>query len=100
MWIKSPHTISTISGNVIFLHAKHFMSNLSNNTSNVPQIDAPKNGSKKVKSLVDVLRIVAQDTDLAKQEIYIPDKCEKYGFCEGYHPIGSMLYFLADMMEE
>jgi hypothetical protein len=30
----------------------------------------------------------------------MPDDCEKFGFIEGQYNIGTMLHFLADMLEE
>lgn len=56
--------------------------------------------SEKIKALVEIFRIVAKDKDLMNQKIFIPGDCENLGFSEGYHEIGTMLHFLADMMEE
>jgi hypothetical protein len=56
--------------------------------------------SKKMSALVDTLRIIAIDKHLKDKNILIPDDCEKYGFAEGKHNLGNMLYFLADMLEE
>ena len=56
--------------------------------------------SEKVKILVDALRLVSSDEDIKIRNLLIPDNCEKYGFSEGYHNLGQMLHFLADMLEE
>ena len=56
--------------------------------------------SEKISILVKALRIVANDEDIASRTLFIPDNCEKYGFAEGYHELGTMFYFLADMLEE
>ncbi len=56
--------------------------------------------SAKIKALIDVLRYVAIDIDLASEKLYIPDECEEQGFVEGYYKVGNLLYFLADMLEE
>jgi hypothetical protein len=37
---------------------------------------------------------------LSKETLFIPDECEKYGFVEGKHNLGTLLHFLADMLEE
>jgi hypothetical protein len=54
----------------------------------------------KMTALVNSLRIIAMDKHLKKQTVLIPNNCEKHGFVEGYHNIGQLLYFLADMLEE
>jgi len=56
--------------------------------------------SRKIDILVDALRLVANDLDIKRSELLIPDDCEKYGFVEGKHNLGLMLHFLADMIEE
>jgi hypothetical protein len=56
--------------------------------------------SQKIKVLVDVLRVVAKDKDLIDKKLFIPEGCQNIGFCEGYYEIGTLLHFLADMMEE
>ncbi len=56
--------------------------------------------SYKIKFLVDALRLVSSDEDISKEQLYIPDACEKYGFAEGEHNLGILLHFLADMLEE
>lgn len=56
--------------------------------------------SHKIKVLVDALRLVSQDKDISKETLFIPDECEKYGFVEGKHNLGTLLHFLADMLEE
>ncbi len=56
--------------------------------------------NEKIEILVNALRLVSQDEDIKIRSIFIPDNCEKYGFSEGYHNLGQMLHFLADMLEE
>jgi len=56
--------------------------------------------SHKIKVLVDALRLVSQDKDISKETLIIPDECEIYGFSEGKHSLGTLLHFLADMLEE
>ena len=56
--------------------------------------------SYKIKVLLDALRLVSLDKDIAKEKLFIPDECGKYGFVEGYHNLGELLHFLADMLEE
>ena len=56
--------------------------------------------SHKLKILVDALRLVSQDKDISKETLIIPDECEIYGFSEGKHNLGTLLHFLADMLEE
>jgi hypothetical protein len=56
--------------------------------------------NQKVKVLVDALRLVATNSEINSRTLYIPDDCEKYGFAEGHHNLGELLYFLADMLEE
>tara|TARA_R110002072_G_scaffold287464_3_gene453110 strand:+ start:14044 stop:14286 length:243 start_codon:yes stop_codon:yes gene_type:complete len=58
------------------------------------------NPSKKIAILVQALRLVAKDEFIKSQELYIPDDCEKYGFAEGRHNLGTMVQFFADMLEE
>jgi hypothetical protein len=55
---------------------------------------------EKMQALVDTLRIIAIDKHLKDKTVLIPDDCEKYGFAEGKHNLGELLYFLADMLEE
>ena len=50
--------------------------------------------------LVNFMRMCADNFDIRKEKIYIPDDCEKYGFVEGNHNIGQMMRFFADMLEE
>lgn len=56
--------------------------------------------SLKISLLVDTLRIFAADNSLEGLILSIPDDCEKHGFVEGYHNVGKLLQFLADMLEE
>lgn len=56
--------------------------------------------SEKIGILVKALRLVATDDDIKNRKLCIPDECEQYGFVEGYHNLGELLYFLADMLEE
>lgn len=56
--------------------------------------------SLKISHLVDVLRVFAVDNDLEGVSLCIPDDCEQHGFVEGYHNVGKLLHFLADMLEE
>lgn len=56
--------------------------------------------SKKIKILVDALRIASSDNFIKNRTLTIPDDCEKYGFAEGNHNLGVVLHFLADMLEE
>ena len=65
-----------------------------------PDTDLLTCRSYKIMVLVDALRLVSQDKDIAKEKLFIPDECEKYGFVEGYHDVGELLHFLADMLEE
>ena len=58
------------------------------------------NFSEKIAILVKALRLVAKDEFIKSQELYIPDDCEKYGFAEGKHNLGTMVQFFADMLEE
>ena len=55
---------------------------------------------EKMQALVDTLRIIAVDKHLKDKTVLIPDDCEKYGYVEGEHNLGELLYFLADMLEE
>lgn len=50
--------------------------------------------------MVNFMRLWAEHFDIRKEEIYIPDDCEKYGFVEGKYKIGEMIRFFADMLEE
>ena len=50
--------------------------------------------------IVDFMRLWADNFDIRKEEIYIPDDCEKYGFVEGKYNVGKMMRFFADMLEE
>ena len=50
--------------------------------------------------IVDFMRLWADNFDIRKEEIYIPDDCEKYGFVEGKYNVGQMMRFFADMLEE
>lgn len=56
--------------------------------------------SYKIKVLVNALRLVSEDIDIAQETLLIPEGCEQYGFVEGYHDLGICLHFLADMLEE
>ncbi len=56
--------------------------------------------SEKIEILVSALRLVSSDNDIKIRDLYIPDNCEKHGFSEGYHNLGKVLHFLADMLEE
>lgn len=56
--------------------------------------------SEKIKLIVDALRLVSKDKDIRDDELIIPSNCEEYGFSEGSHNLGTLLYFLADMLEE
>lgn len=58
------------------------------------------NKHEKMQALVDTLRIIAIDKQLKDKTVLIPNDCEKYGFAEGNHNLGELLYFLADMLEE
>jgi len=62
-------------------------------------VEFPK-PSEKIAILVKALRLVAKDEFIKSQELYIPDDCEKYGFAEGKHNLGTMVQFFADMLEE
>ncbi|MDZ4758480.1 MAG: hypothetical protein SGJ10_10155 [Bacteroidota bacterium] len=59
-----------------------------------------KNRGYKIKVLVDALRLVSEDKDISIETLLIPEECEVYGFVEGKHNLGSVLHFLADMLEE
>lgn len=50
--------------------------------------------------MINHLRMWSNHFDISEKELYIPDCCEKYGFVEGKHNIGSIIRFLADMLEE
>jgi len=50
--------------------------------------------------LVNFMRMCADNFDIRKEKLYIPDGCEKYGFAEGKHNIGQMMRFFADMLED
>ncbi len=54
----------------------------------------------KIKVLVDALRWVSQDKDISIEKLVIPEDSEQYGFSEGKHDLGTLLHFLADMLEE
>jgi hypothetical protein len=54
----------------------------------------------KIATLVASLKLLAQEDFIQKEILYIPDECEKYGFAEGYHNLGILFDFLADMLEE
>ena len=54
----------------------------------------------KIAILVNALRLVSNDSEIQSRELYIPEDCEEYGFSEGYHNLGELLHFLADMLEE
>jgi len=56
--------------------------------------------SEKIAILVNALRLVSNDPDIKVRELFIPDDCEENGFVEGYHNLGNLLHFLADMLEE
>jgi hypothetical protein len=56
--------------------------------------------NKKINILVRALRLVSSDVDIKDRELNIPDGCEDKGFVEGYHNLGQLLHFLADMLEE
>ncbi len=56
--------------------------------------------SEKISILVNALRLVSSDSDIKFRDLVIPDNCEKYGFTEGSHELGTLLHFLADMLEE
>jgi len=62
-------------------------------------IEFPKQ-SEKIAILVKALRLVAKDDFIKSKELYIPDDCQKYGFAEGKHNLGTMVQFFADMLEE
>lgn len=50
--------------------------------------------------IVDWMRFWADNFEIRKEEIYIPDGCEKYGFVEGKYNVGQMIRFFADILEE
>lgn len=56
--------------------------------------------NEKIKILVNALRLVSKDIDIKDRKLLIPDNCEHLGFVEGYHNLGLLLHFLADMLEE
>lgn len=56
--------------------------------------------SEKITILVNALRLVSNDSEIKLRELIIPEGCEKHGFTEGYHNLGNILHFLADMLEE
>lgn len=62
--------------------------------------EEPVDDSEKMSLLVETLRIVAKDEYFNDTTVLIPDKCKKYGFAKGYHKLPTLLYFLADMLEE
>ena len=49
--------------------------------------------------IVNSLRIWSTDSRLKDKVIYIPEGCEDMGFLEGYYDAGSLLHFIADMLE-
>ena len=49
--------------------------------------------------LVNLLRIIGEDSRFFGQSVIIPNDCEQYGFAEGDHELPKLLYFLADMLE-
>jgi hypothetical protein len=51
-------------------------------------------------SIVNTLRTWSNQSEIKDDAIIIPDGCEKFGFIEGKYSIGTMLHFLADMLEE
>ena len=56
--------------------------------------------SVKIEILVNALRLVSEDEDIKSEALYIPEQCENIGFVEGYHNLGNLFHFLADMLEE
>ncbi len=56
--------------------------------------------SKKIKILVDALRLASSDDEIKSWELLIPDNCEEYGFSEGKYNLSVLLHFLADMLEQ
>lgn len=50
--------------------------------------------------IVACMRFWAKNSEIGKEELYIPDNCEKHGFVEGKYNIGQMIRFFADMLEE
>lgn len=73
--------------------SKEFDNNFQENSSQTRR-------NHKIKVLVDALRMVSEDFDISKENLIIPDECEKYGFVEGKQNLGNLLHFLADMIEE
>lgn len=63
-------------------------------------VNTLKSKREKIDIIVQVLRTIGSDDDILNKKLYIPDQCEKYGFKEGYHNMGELLYFLGDMIEE
>ncbi len=59
-------------------------------------IHTPETNQKR-KQLIDTMRTLSTEL-FSEEELTIPDDCEKYGFVEGNHNLGTMLHFLADMM--
>lgn len=53
-----------------------------------------------LRPIIDTLRIWSKLSKMDNKTVIIPDDCEKYGFVEGEHDLGTLLYFLADMLEE
>jgi hypothetical protein len=49
--------------------------------------------------IIDTLRMWSKLPKMEKETVIIPDGCEKYGFAEGEHDLGTLLHFLADMLE-
>ena len=56
--------------------------------------------NNKISLIIHNLRILANEEEIKNSAVLIPDKCEKYGFVEGYHNLENLLRFLADMLEE
>lgn len=52
-----------------------------------------------IKELISQMRSLSKNKEILDEELIIPDDCEKYGFVEGKHNLGTVLHFLADMME-
>ena len=55
---------------------------------------------QKLTALVESLRAVSDDKDLAGIRIYIPSECEEHGYVEGRYELGKLLHFAADMIEQ
>ena len=63
-------------------------------------VEEPVEDSEKMELLVETLRIIALDDYFNNKSVLIPEKSKKYGFAKGYHKLPTLLYFLADMLEE